>query len=73
LNEFHPNGVNPDFQRIFQLFFEAGYHAYTATHDPVPVDSEKVASWIREGRKNAGDPETFNYIFAEPGFYRQDS
>lgn len=62
LEEFHPEGSNPDFQQIFQLFWEYGYHAYTAASTPKLVSSVEVAEWVAKGHAASG---TFNYVFAE--------
>lgn len=62
LEEFHPEGSNPDFQQIFQLFWENGYQAFTATEKPKLVSASVVASWVKNGH---ADSETFNYLFAE--------
>lgn len=60
LQEFHPEGRNPDFGRIFELFFENGYTAYTATAPPRLVTTEDVLNWL--GGDHAGSG-TFNYVF----------
>jgi FkbM family methyltransferase len=62
LEEFHPDGRNPDFQEIFKLFWDHGYKAFTATGDPKLVTSSDVANWIEKDHADSG---TFNYVFAE--------
>lgn len=62
LEEFHPEGSNPDFQQIFQLFWEHGYQAFTATENPKLVKPSEVANWVEKGHADSG---TFNYVFAE--------
>lgn len=62
LEEFHPEGSNPDFQQIFELFWEHGYQAFTAVENPKLVTSIEVADWIINGH---ADSKTFNYVFAE--------
>lgn len=62
LEEFHPEGSNPDFQRIFRMFWEHGYQAYTAAENPRPVTQEEIADWVAKGRT---DSATFNYVFVE--------
>jgi FkbM family methyltransferase len=62
LEEFHPEGSNPDFRQIFQLFWEHGYQAFTATANPKLVKPIEVADWVEKGH---ADSETFNYVFAE--------
>jgi FkbM family methyltransferase len=60
LQEFHPDGMNPDFRKIFQLFWENGYQAYTATKTPVRVTPSDVDRWVE---KQCCDSGTFNYLF----------
>jgi FkbM family methyltransferase len=62
LEEFHPEGRNPDFQEIFKLFWEHGYQAFTATGSPKLVSPSEVENWIEKGHADSG---TFNYVFAE--------
>lgn len=62
LEEFHPDGRNPDFQEIFKLFWDHGYKAFTATGNPKLVTSSDVANWIEKDHADSG---TFNYVFAE--------
>ena len=62
LQEFHPEGKNPDFLKTFQLFWENGYQAWTATENPKLVTSNDVHNWAK---KNHSDSGTFNYVFAE--------
>lgn len=60
LHEFHPEGQNPDFQKIFQLFWENDYLAFTATGNPKIVTASDVLEWVQNGHSESG---TFNYIF----------
>lgn len=62
LEEFHPDGSNPDFHEIFKLFWENGYKAYTATEPPKLVTTKDVARWVEKDHAESG---TFNYVFAE--------
>lgn len=63
LQEFHPGGTNPDYQKTFQLFWDHGYQAFTATETPVPVTPADVERWVRNGFCDSG---TFNYLFIGP-------
>jgi FkbM family methyltransferase len=63
LHEFHPEGANPHFGEIFELFFSHGYAAYTADASRRPVSREDVARWVG---MRASDSGTFNYLFADP-------
>ncbi len=62
LEEFHPEGRNPDFQEIFKLFWDNGYLAFTATGNPKLVSHSEVANWVDKGHADSG---TFNYVFAD--------
>jgi FkbM family methyltransferase len=62
LEEFHPEGSNPDFQQLFQLFWDYGYQAFTATATPKLVTPTDVAEWVAKGHAAS---ETFNYVFAD--------
>lgn len=62
LEEFHPEGANPDFAAIFQLFWDHGYEAFTATGRPRPVARSDVASWVAARHAASG---TFNYVFTD--------
>jgi len=60
LQEFHPDGANPDFIGIFRLFWEAGYRAYAVEQPLRALSQAEVEGWWTE-RRSAG--ETFNYLF----------
>ena len=62
LEEFHPEGSNRDFQQTFQLFWDHGYQAFTATAHPQLVKPAEVADWVAKGHAESA---TFNYVFAE--------
>lgn len=60
LNEYHPEGMNPHYQDVFNLFWRYGYEVRTAdTHSKLiqPVD---VARWVECGYCDSG---TINYKF----------
>ncbi len=61
-HEFHPDGFNPYYQKIFQIFWESKYFAFTATEKPTLVTPEDVECWTRSKFCESG---TFNYIFVE--------
>jgi FkbM family methyltransferase len=63
LHEFHPSGFNPDFFKVFQLFWDLGYEAYTAEAQPHLVPKERVQAWWSDRKTDSG---SFNYIFAMP-------
>lgn len=62
LEEFHPSGFNPDYQKIFNLFFDRGYSAYTATEPPVRVDRQSISNWVEQKTNRRS---TFNYVFID--------
>lgn len=64
--EYHPGGSNPDYLKIFQLFWDHGYVCYGADSHCTPVDHDDVMHWIGNGVRELG---TFNYVFADPGVY----
>ena len=55
--------MNPDYQRIFSLFWDNGYRAYTAARHPVAVAPADVRSWVCNRFCDSG---TFNYLFVAP-------
>lgn len=61
LGEFHPGGPNPHYLETFELFWKAGYRAWTAAIPPAEVAPVDVRRWSEAGRCDAG---TFNYLFA---------
>lgn len=62
LDEFHPSGMNPDYEKIFRLFFDRGYTAYVATNPPSRVSDRDVVARIENGSEIGG---VFNYIFID--------
>ena len=64
LQEFHPEGANPDFLPIFELFHAHGYEAHVVSAVPRQVTIEEIREWWRL-RRSGG--ESFNYLFVEPG------
>lgn len=63
LHEFHPEGINPDYLKIFQLFWDNGYQAFTATQIPALVTRSDVYRWVNNRFCDSG---TFNYLFVGP-------
>jgi hypothetical protein len=60
LHEFHPAGLNPDFEKIFSLFWNAGYQARLAQSGET-VGVSHVAAWVARGRTDHGQVD---YVFA---------
>lgn len=63
LDEYHPGGINPDFQRTFELFWDAGYDCYCADADATPVRPADVHRWVEARSNGLG---VFNYFFVDP-------
>ncbi len=63
LSEYHPDGINPNFQDIFNLFWKDGYEARTADHNNKLIIPEDVERWMKCGRCDSG---TINYKFESP-------
>lgn len=61
--EYHPSGENPDFLKIFQLFWDNGYECYGADDKCSPVRPEDVGRWLSNSEKEL---DTFNYVFVAP-------
>ena len=57
---FHPDGMNPDFQDVFDLFWKYGYEVYTATQERRLIRRADVERWARSGECDTG---TINYLF----------
>lgn len=64
ISEHQPQGVaiNPHLLETFELFWRAGYQAWTAQATPRPVHRAEVAAIAQSGRDTLG---THNFIFAE--------
>jgi FkbM family methyltransferase len=62
--EYHPEGVNPDYQNIFQFFWDLGYVCYSADGKWSRISPPDVRRWIDAGRRDIG---TFNYVFLDSG------
>ena len=60
LNEFHPDGSNPDFLEIFTAFSNEGYNAFTATLPMHRIDVTDIERWVLAGKSQY---RTFNYVF----------
>jgi FkbM family methyltransferase len=63
LGEYHPDGVNPHFQDIFDLFWRNGYEARTADQNDKLIKKEDVKRWVKCGRCDSG---TINFKFEPP-------
>ena len=64
LNEYHPDGVNPHFQDVFNLFWRNGYEVRTADKNNKLIQPADVERWLSNGCCDSG---TINYKFAPLG------
>lgn len=60
LNEYHPTGLNPNFEKTFSFFWDLGYEVYTADQYKNLVTHDQVKGWVEQGRCDSG---TINYLF----------
>lgn len=60
LNEYHPEGMNPNFQDTFKLFYQHGYEARTADTNNKLIQLVDVERWVKNKRCESG---TINYKF----------
>lgn len=60
LTEHRPDGLNPDFARVFDTFRSHGYKAATADSDQREVRAEHVERWVKSRRRDFGGA---NYLF----------
>ena len=63
LSEYHPNGMNPNFQDTFNLFWQYGYEARTANQSNQLIQRTDVDQWVKDGYCDSG---TTNYKFVPP-------
>lgn len=64
LTEHHPDGCNPNFERVFRTFWEAGYVARTVGAESREVTPDDVARWVANRRRDFGWVE---YLFTRTG------
>jgi FkbM family methyltransferase len=61
LTEHHPDGMNPHFAQVFDIFLQAGYQAYTVGTDRRQVTAADVARWVATRRRDFG---SYSYEFS---------
>ncbi|QDD12078.1 FkbM family methyltransferase [Candidatus Methylopumilus rimovensis] len=61
LNEYHPNGMNPNYENIFNLFWNYGYSIHTADLRNLLITPCDVKRWVENGVCDSG---TINYKFS---------
>jgi FkbM family methyltransferase len=66
VSEHQPAGtkINPHLKATFQLFWDAGYDAFTAECQPLPVTAEMIDHVVRSGVDSF---KTHNFVFLEAG------
>lgn len=60
LTEHHPDGMNPNFSDIFELFWSCGYKAITADKHKFVVTNNDIIRWVDSKERNFG---FINFIF----------
>ena len=60
LSEFHPGGMNPDYESTFDLFWQHGYEVRTANKEFTLVTPADIKRWVANKRSTNN---TFNYLF----------
>jgi len=61
LNEYHPTGLNPNYDKTFAYFWNLGYEVRTADKYKKMVMPKDVKKWMESGHCDSG---TINYIFS---------
>jgi len=60
LNEFHPGGINPDYEATFDLFWQHGYEVRMANKEFTLVTPSDIKSWVANKRSRINN---INYLF----------
>lgn len=60
--EYHPSGMNPDYLKVFELFWRHGYACYAADGTYTRIERQDVERWLAAGVR---DMQTFNYLFMD--------
>lgn len=62
LNEYHPDGINPNYEETFKLFWDNGYEVRTADHHNKLITQNDIKKWVALGKCESG---TINYKFSK--------
>lgn len=62
LTEHHPVGLNPNYARTFEIFWQHGYRAWAADLARKAVTPADVEQWVKMGKCGV---RTYNYLFAK--------
>ncbi len=65
LSEHHPNGVNPNFARSFEVFWQNNYIIRSAAEKDRIITPSDVQHWLRVGK---ADIKTSNYLMMSADF-----
>lgn len=60
LCEYHPEGMNPNYLQIFEMFWQHGYVAKTADARQKVICHADVEKWVKTGQSDSG---VINYLF----------
>lgn len=60
LNEFYPQGTNPDFAATFDLFWKHDYIVRTADEKNTIIHPADIMRWVQAGKTDSG---VINYLF----------
>lgn len=60
LSEFHPGGMNPNYEATFDLFWQHGYEVRMANKGFTLITPKDIKSWVANKRSINN---TFNYLF----------
>jgi FkbM family methyltransferase len=61
LSEFHPSGLNPNYEATFEMFWQHDYEVRTADRQNRLIKSEDIKRWIQTGRCDSG---VINYVIS---------
>jgi hypothetical protein len=62
LTEHYPQGLNPNFMKVFEIFWKNGYEARTADKDQARISMDDVEKWVENRERGFG---SINFIFKE--------
>lgn len=63
LTEHHPDGINPHFREVFELFWRFGYEAHTVGKTVEAVAPDDVDRFVQNRERDFGSN---NYLFEQP-------
>jgi FkbM family methyltransferase len=63
-DEFHPEGVNPNYRATFELFLNNGYRAYAVNAAMQEITHQSLDSALAKGESASS---VFNYYFVDAG------